>query len=909
MAVFSGYSPPGVYTKTLLDQSVVQILGTLRIPAIIGVADETKKVSDYDMIRGSSAFRDNKKVGEDVSSFFTSGTNRVFTTSIFPVVSGAGSGKVTDNPNHVSVYVNGMKVLVSKLVGSTGIVTLQSAPAATDVVTTDYYYKLTDTKVIDENVSTQADNVNVDFYSAYAPIVDGSNGGRPTTSISNVLVKVNGSPVAISAVDGVSGFITLVSAPLISDTVTITYYYNQYANTADNLPFLNPTEIEKVGLTPGATDFIEGADFVVKNNQINWGTTYILESGINTPGSTYFDSNQVSVSLVDDKIYKEDVSSQFALAAPANPINNCVVTYKPIVDGTGKDVITENPANVLVYVNSVLVPTIRVDGVEGKVYFTPAITSPSDVVEVTYYKSTMIDEEYSIECKVKGSIGVGKFSITNMAGEAIYLSMDTGTGTATPVFYNGPKVDQKLAVVETITLTFSSSTDFGVTSTNGSGTGSGLTVSGVVGTTFIDDVTGFSFTLSPLGTYVATKTVIIDVIDSVATPAFTDIVAYNDLGGITFSVNNTTGVTVGDTAKIFTYDKSGKEPSIGDTYYITYKYAKTDADYEPKVFTKFKDVVAEYGELSISNPLTLAAYILFINGALAIMAKQVKTVAGGMDAAESAYIAALIDFEKPIEGFNPAIILPLTSSVVVQNAVKLHVNKMSSERYRAERIQIFGTAVGTEAQDVIAIAQGFSNDRSWLVYPDGVVMSLTDAFGTEIEYILDGTYLAIAVAGINVSQAFDVATPMTRKSIAGFKRLVRSLDEVTKDSVAAAGVMVIEEIGGSMRVRHGLTTDLSSPFTSKPEVITIKDEVQRSMRSTLDKYIGKKVLESTQRDIASTISSTMRILIDKEIIVKFANITVEQDPADPSFFKAEVFYVPIVGLDYIEVTFNIRSQL
>ena len=179
---FSGYAPPGVYTKTLLDLGIAELLGEVRVPAFIGTAQEVKQVTNYDLVRGSSATRDNQKIGEDLS-YQANGTNKTFTVSSYPVVTGTGSGVVSTNPNNIEVFVNQKRIVVNSLDGATGQFTVQIAPAYGDTVIVNYYYKRTDTKVVDENVSVQADGINKTFYTAFAPIVDGTNSGKPTTTL------------------------------------------------------------------------------------------------------------------------------------------------------------------------------------------------------------------------------------------------------------------------------------------------------------------------------------------------------------------------------------------------------------------------------------------------------------------------------------------------------------------------------------------------------------------------------------------------------------------------------------------------------------------------------------------------------------------------------------------------------
>jgi len=80
-------------------------------------------------------------IEEDVSSQ-ANGSNTVFTVSNGPISDRDMDG-VADEPEHVTVYVNGSEVTVTAVDDDQKQVTLQSAPAAGDTVIIEYRYDLT----------------------------------------------------------------------------------------------------------------------------------------------------------------------------------------------------------------------------------------------------------------------------------------------------------------------------------------------------------------------------------------------------------------------------------------------------------------------------------------------------------------------------------------------------------------------------------------------------------------------------------------------------------------------------------------------------------------------------------------------------------------------------------------------
>jgi hypothetical protein len=206
-------------------------------------------------------------------------------------------------------------------------------------------------------------------------------------------------------------------------------------------------------------------------------------------------------------------------------------------------------------------------------------------------------------------------------------------------------------------------------------------------------------------------------------------------------------------------------------------------------------------------------------------------------------------------------------------------------------------------------ARGINNERIVAVYPDGAVMTLTDALGNETEYLVDGAMLAMAMAGRDVSPAFDVAEPLTKKPINGFTRLYRRMDSVTSAQTANAGITLFEEVAGGIQIKFALTTDVTSVLTRTPSIIRTKDFIQRGSRSILTPYIGTKMLIQRTTEIEDTLNSYLASLQQAQIITAFQGTKAKQDPADPSIVNVETFYSPVPELLWIMITFNLRSAV
>jgi hypothetical protein len=444
---------------------------------------------------------------------------------------------------------------------------------------------------------------------------------------------------------------------------------------------------------------------------------------------------------------------------------------------------------------------------------------------------------------------------------------------------------------------------------------SGVGQDGNVGETYRDLVTGLVFTiLSRAGgaAYPVTATLTFTVRADVTTDANLPV---NTVPGIELYVSNTSGVIVGDTAVVQTYEKGGNQPSVGDLYYVSYDYQKQD--YTPALFTKQSAIEATYGASSPNNPIALGGYLTILNGAVLVAIKQVKKDTdsdsdGVKDTASTdAYLAAIDEVEGTLPGgAYPDMLIPMKGdSLELFQYTARSCDIQSSIRYRAERTAICGLSAGTQPRNAGEIAEAVGRTRLRIVYPDLCTLSLSRADGSTDSYLLDGTYLAAAFSGNRASPTIDVATPWTRARIFGFDELARTLDAVQQNQVATRGVTVFNQRQSIIECRQGLSTDMTNVLTKTPTVITIADEVQRQARATLDKFIGIKFLSNVTTTIEGQLSKTLKQLVAAQIINTFTGVTAVVSPDDPTAAEVEAYYQPVFPLLYIVVTFNLRSSL
>lgn len=325
---------PGVFTQTFTEAAGASAAGDIRYPGIVGVGFEQIRISNFGMIRGSSAIADNLILEELVTGVAVldtdpgwiggaQGTTNTFRVANFPIVVGDGKGTVATLPANVIVTVNDVPVAVNAVNGLTGIVTLVDIPLDTDSVYANYYFKRRDTYIENEDLSFQVDGNTSIFKVRNARIVKGNNGGQSATdtdigatveilynpnplipgteylkTVPVIQVTVNSIVATITAIDGAHGLFTLDSAPA-SGSVKVSYFTNLWQDTYDILPAATVIDLIKVGLSSDTSDFSIGQDCVLAGaNRLHWGSSYQLTQGIYTAGSTPFISNIVA-SLTD----------------------------------------------------------------------------------------------------------------------------------------------------------------------------------------------------------------------------------------------------------------------------------------------------------------------------------------------------------------------------------------------------------------------------------------------------------------------------------------------------------------------------------------------------------------------------------------------------------------------------------
>lgn len=316
--------------------------------------------------------------------------------------------------------------------------------------------------------SGESSGRNRTFYTFNGPIVDGSNGGITTTDPADVTVRVNGAQVIPSAVDGQTRAVTLPFAPARGSVVEVTYWFNTWQDTFDYLGHIGVTNIDRVGVTPDRSDFIEEADWVLKNDRIVWGSAALTTSGTHTAGATLFNDTQISTTLVDNRAFLEECTpvTDTSVVPASTSTREWQLPFVPTT-GNGRntplgvdlfnqvsngrtDLPTNRPDLVVAYwgfdVQDALdrgpVQVLRVESTTSTITLDESVDVGAKVY-ATFYYNTLVDEEYTLESLVAGPSGSGSYRVTDDNGGVKYAA----------------SLDSKGAALATVTLQFPSGSE------------------------------------------------------------------------------------------------------------------------------------------------------------------------------------------------------------------------------------------------------------------------------------------------------------------------------------------------------------------------------------------------------------------------------------------------------------------
>jgi len=389
------------------------------------------------------------------------------------------------------------------------------------------------------------------------------------------------------------------------------------------------------------------------------------------------------------------------------------------------------------------------------------------------------------------------------------------------------------------------------------------TFSGLASTTFkvtVDGGSEQSITFDAgLGSYESAGAVVAIINSGVSGLTASDASGYVKLTSSTIGESSSLEIGNGTANSILGFTNgsisvgSGKNPAKGEEYFVSYKAARPDTDYNrPILNTSLDQLISKVGGVSSSNALSLAGTIAFEQKPPYVYHIQVKNTGSGQAAQDLDYIEAIAGAELNPD-ITDVVVLghPTVSNAggiksLVRAALRDHVVDQSSLIQRAERVGWFGLAKGTlpgdgetpgtfvyvATNELQVSADSPGRGRFVLVGPDTVTKSFRLADGTVKQLDLDSTYLSAGVCALNAS-FLSPAEGLLRKVVTGLD-LVTLLTKGDRDLMSSNGVTLVYDRQGRNLVFDPVSTDLTSAEFREINVMNQKDNVAKRVRQHLD---------------------------------------------------------------------------
>ncbi len=214
------------------------------------------------------------------------------------------------------------------------------------------------------------------------------------------------------------------------------------------------------------------------------------------------------------------------------------------------------------------------------------------------------------------------------------------------------------------------------------------------------------------------------------------------------------------------------------------------------------------------------------------------------------------------------------------------------------------TSAADQALEVQAIGEGFADRRIFHVVPDTV---FADVNGTNLG--LEGYYAAAALAGKCGEE--PPSQGKTNSTIAGFTAAKNSNDRFSVaqlDAIAGGGnlIFIQESQSSPLKVRHQLSTDVSTVQKRELSITMAIDYVAKFMRLALSKQIGRfNITQSFLDALATSIQGLGRFLVASKIVRSFQISSIEQDETNPDTINVTVLLEPLYPSNYIALTLQI----
>jgi hypothetical protein len=176
---------------------------------------------------------------------------------------------------------------------------------------------------------------------------------------------------------------------------------------------------------------------------------------------------------------------------------------------------------------------------------------------------------------------------------------------------------------------------------------------------------------------------------------------------------------------------------------------------------------------------------------------------------------------------------------------------------------------------------------------------------TSQNFYVGGQYVAAGIAGMLASR--PVASSLTREVISGFTEVADPRSKSDKNKDAAVGLLVTEQFGQAIRVRHSVTLDTTATQRRELPVVRAKHRMVESVRDTIDRQIIGKIIADGRAPavVASAVTGVLEQLQTVGDLVGYRDVQARTLSLDPTTVEVRFSYRPAFPLNYINIAFSI----
>ena len=360
---------------------------------------------------------------------------------------------------------------------------------------------------------------------------------------------------------------------------------------------------------------------------------------------------------------------------------------------------------------------------------------------------------------------------------------------------------------------------------------------------------------------------------------------------------------------------TGEAPSGGTEYEVIYEVFKTqeDDDFEPQMIQSEDHAYDVFGDPLETNDsdnkqtLPLGLKIAFGNGSAPAMAVQIDEndsdpIKTAIDKLEKEYVNIVVPCLPISSDENNSVVSDLYS----------HVRDMSSLLERKYRIALLGLSTDVDNPDDFAsTVSEYENLASVDSDRMGIIGGSKTGVNIDGEENIVGSWtLASAIAGILGNPNFDVAEPISGKILTGIDKIYDIWDRKQKNQIASKGITIVEEDGIVNRVRHFLSTDMTTPISQELKTKIVADYIARITIDTLKAtFINTR---NVGQETISNIEAVQRLLLqaqqDNDILRSpegFRNINAKQNETEPRQIDINYEILPVLEVNWIYINMGI----